>query len=90
MKGCGELTLSMSLRGSGELTLQDGGERGRARADAAGAVDVEWARLLRVTAMPHEDSAGRADDRVACAPVPLLRAVALVQARVEGLRGRRR
>ena len=68
MKGCGELTLSMSLRGSGELTLQDGGERGRARADAAGAVDVEGARLLRAAAVAHEDPAGRTDDRVAGAP----------------------
>ena len=79
----------MSLRVvSGELTLQDGGERGRARADAAGAVDVEGARLLRAAAVAHEDPAGRADDRVARAPVPLLRAVALVQAWLVRVRAR--
>ena len=69
LRGSGELTLRMSLRVvSGELTLQDGGERGRARADAAGAVDVEGARLLRAAAVAHEDPAGRADDRMARAP----------------------
>ena len=79
----------MSLRVvSGELTLQDGGERGRARADAAGAVDVEGARLLRAAAVAHEDPAGRADDRVARAPVPLHRAVALVQAWLVRVRAR--